>query len=175
MTTFISNKGTVRFLQIIGLNECKINDIFKQFFLKTNVSLTANLNIHFITSCRSREFTKTYKNTDHFSDVLTFPHTEKTFGKDAKFRYENESVQKELFLGDILICLPVLFRKHSYKRFSLVNHSFSRSRGRFTLFRIKRLFAHSYCHLIGFDHRNKRESHEMNCKEIELLKSIVNL
>jgi len=87
-----------------------------------------------------REFNRDYRGIDRTTDVLSFPQSE---GPDFTI------------LGDILISIETAER-HS-KSYGVTLHE-----------ELKKLIIHGILHLIGHDHKKKKETELMREKESEL-------
>ncbi len=99
--------------------------------------------ISFINDSDIRELNKTYRNINRATDVLSFPQD----GPDYSI------------LGDIVISVDTAKRHAERYGNSLDNE-------------IKKILVHGILHLLGFDHKKKKETTVMREKEKELLAKI---
>ena len=98
------------------------------------------LSITFIDDTQMRELNRTYRKIDRTTDVLSFPQSE---GPDFTI------------LGDIIISLDTAER-HS-KSYGVTLHE-----------ELKKLIVHGILHLLGHDHKKKKETEIMREREKEL-------
>lgn len=101
---------------------------------------SSELSITFIDDVQMRELNRTYRNIDRTTDVLSFPQSE---GPDFTL------------LGDIVISLDTA-RRHSVS-YGVTLHE-----------ELKKLIIHGVLHLLGHDHKKKKETRIMREKESEL-------
>lgn len=100
----------------------------------------SELSITFIDDAHMRELNRSYRQIDRTTDVLSFPQSE---GPDFTL------------LGDILISTDTAER-HS-KSYGVTLHE-----------ELKKLIIHGILHLLGHDHKKKKETEIMREKEKEL-------
>lgn len=100
----------------------------------------SELSISFIDDIQMRELNRSYRKIDRTTDVLSFPQSE---GPDFTL------------LGDILISIDTAER-HS-KSYGVTLHE-----------ELKKLIVHGILHLLGHDHKKKKETAIMREKEKEL-------
>lgn len=100
----------------------------------------SELSISFIDDIKMRELNLSYRSIDRTTDVLSFPQSE---GPDFTL------------LGDIIISLDTA-RRHS-ESYGVKLHE-----------ELKKLIIHGVLHLIGHDHKKKKETQIMRDKEKEL-------
>lgn len=100
----------------------------------------SELSITFIEDPQMRELNRTYREIDRTTDVLSFPQSE---GPDFTL------------LGDIIISIDTA-RRHS-RSYGVTLHE-----------EIKKLIIHGILHLIGHNHKKKKETEIMREKEKEL-------
>ena len=112
---------------------------------RVEVSLT------FVSEEEIRELNRDYRGIDKVTDVLSFPQFE-----------PDESVPEEgpIFLGDVVICSDVCKRQAEE-----YGHSENRE---FTY-----LFVHSILHLLGYDHMDEDERHQMRKREDDILEKVL--
>ena len=101
---------------------------------------TAQLSLSLVGKTRMRSLNRKYRGRDYPTDVLAFP-------------MESMGEQREVFLGDVVICLPVAIGQAS---------RFGNSADQ----EIFRLLIHGTLHLLGYDHeQSPREAMRMQRKE----------
>ena len=100
----------------------------------------SELSITFIDDQRMRELNRAYRNINRTTDVLSFPQDE---GPDFTL------------LGDIVISLDTA-RRHA-DSYGVTQHD-----------EIKKLIIHGILHLLGHDHKKKKETQIMREKEMQL-------
>jgi probable rRNA maturation factor len=100
----------------------------------------SELSINIIGDSQMRELNRKYRGIDRTTDVLSFPQSE---GPDFTL------------LGDILISIETAER-HS-KSYGVTLHE-----------ELKKLIIHGILHLLGHDHKKKKETEIMREKETEL-------
>ena len=109
-----------------------------------NSPKTSELSISFIKDERMRELNRAYRDIDRTTDVLSFP--------------QGEGPELTL-LGDVVISLDTAERNS--KRYGVKREE-----------EIKKLIVHGILHLLGYDHKKKKEREEMREKEKEVLLSL---
>jgi len=103
-------------------------------------SPTAQMSLSLVGKTRMRSLNRTYRGRDYPTDVLAFP-----------MRHIGD--QTDVFLGDVVICLPVAIGQAS--RFDNTPDQ-----------ELLRLLIHGTLHLLGYDHEHsKREATRMQRKE----------
>ena len=108
---------------------------------------TAQLSLSLVGKTRMRSLNRKYRERDYPTDVLAFP-----MGSMGE--------QTEVFLGDVVICLPVAIGQAS---------RFENSPDQ----EILRLLIHGTLHLLGYDHeQSPREATRMQRKERAMLKKL---
>jgi len=107
----------------------------------------SELSISFINDEKMRELNRIYRNIDRTTDVLSFPQGE---GPDMTL------------LGDIVISLETARR--NAVRYGIETDE-----------EIKKLIVHGILHILGYDHKRKKERDEMREKEREILLSLEGL
>lgn len=101
---------------------------------------TAHLSLSLVGRTRMRQLNSTYRNRDYATDVLAFP-------------AEPLKGQEEIFLGDVVICLPTAQAQAA---------TFGNTPDQELL----RLLIHGILHLLGYDHeRSPKEAKRMQRKE----------
>lgn len=108
---------------------------------------TAQLSLSLVGKTRMRSLNRKYRKRDYPTDVLAFPMV-------------RMGEQTEVFLGDVVICLPVAIGQAS--RFA--NNPDQE---------ILRLLIHGTLHLLGYDHeQSPREATRMQRKERAMLQKL---
>ncbi len=108
---------------------------------------TAQLSLSLVGKTRMRRLNRTYRGRDYPTDVLAFP-------------MKNMGVQTEVFLGDVVICMPVAIGQAA--RFGNTPDQ-----------EILRLLIHGILHLLGYDHEHsQQEAARMQRKERAVSKKI---
>ncbi len=75
------------------------------------------------------------------------------------FQFETPSGVKTNFLGDLVICVPLVKKE-------------ARTQGKTIIAHLAHLTIHGVLHLLGFDHKNKKEAVAMETLEIGYLKKL---
>ena len=108
---------------------------------------TAQLSLTLVGKTRMRSLNRKYRVRDYPTDVLAFP-------------MESMGEQAEVFLGDVVICLPIAVGQAS--RFENTPDQ-----------EILRLLIHGTLHLLGYDHElSPREAQRMQRKEHAIQKKL---
>lgn len=106
---------------------------------------TAQLSLSLVGTTRMRSLNRKYRNRDYPTDVLAFP-------------MKNMGEQTEVFLGDVVICMPVAIRQAA--RFDNTPDQ-----------EVLRLLIHGTLHLLGYDHEiSQQEATRMQRKERAIFK-----
>ncbi len=100
----------------------------------------SELSLTFIDDIKMRELNRSYRQIDRTTDVLSFPQSE---GPDFTL------------LGDIIISIDTA-QRHS-KSYGVTLHE-----------ELKKLIIHGILHLLGHDHKKKKETYLMREKEKDL-------
>lgn len=95
----------------------------------------------------SRTFNRDYRNKDNPTNILSFPYDMPSFPD------EDEEAE---YLGDLIICLPILEREASEQGKTVTQHW-------------AHLLVHGLLHLQGYDHTNDDEAEEMEALEADIL------
>jgi len=112
------------------------------------------INVIFTIPAKIKEINKQYRNIDKETDVLSFP----MYEKDEIFLKKDGSEMD--ILGDIIISIEQVKRQAIE-----YGHSFERE--------LAYMLVHGFYHLMGYDHVNDDDKHEMRKKEeavLEILK-----
>ena len=108
---------------------------------------TAQLSLSLVGKTRMRSLNRKYRGRDYPTDVLAFP-------------MESMGEQTEIFLGDVVICLPIAIGQAS---------RFGNSADQ----EILRLLIHGTLHLLGYDHeQSPREATRMQRKERAIVQKL---
>ena len=108
---------------------------------------TAQLSLSLVGKTRMRSLNRKYRGRDYPTDVLAFP-------------MESMGEQTEIFLGDVVICLPMAIGQAS---------RFGNSADQ----EILRLLIHGTLHLLGYDHEQSlREATRMQRKERAMVQKL---
>lgn len=116
-----------------------------------NIDFPCEVSIKLVSQEEIKQLNKTFRGIDEPTDVLSFPSGE-YFPGDVPELKKNE----RLFLGDMAICVDIAY-KQAYK-------------GHTPRMELELLTAHSVLHLLGLDHRNKKEEKDMFSKQEAVLK-----
>lgn len=133
--------------ELDGKYKSRLRKIAKTVLKNTDAPGKSELCISFIDDGHMRELNRSYRNIDRTTDVLSFPQGE---GPD------------DTLLGDIVISLDTA-RRHSVSYGNTVHEE------------IKKLIVHGALHLLGHDHKKKKEKDVMREKERELLAAVEDL
>ena len=108
---------------------------------------TAQLSLSLVGKTRMRSLNRKYRGRDYPTDVLAFP-------------MESMGEKTEIFLGDVVICLPVAIGQAS---------RFGNSADQ----EILRLLIHGTLHLLGYDHeQSPRDATRMQRKERAIVQKL---
>jgi rRNA maturation RNase YbeY len=108
---------------------------------------SAQLSLSLVGKTRMRSLNRKYRGRDYPTDVLAFP-------------MESIGEQTEIFLGDVVICLPMAIGQAS---------RFGNSADQ----EILRLLIHGTLHLLGYDHEQSlREATRMQRKERAMVQKL---
>lgn len=117
-----------------------LKKIARRVLKELSVPKDSELSLMFIDDIQMRELNRTYRNIDRTTDVLSFPQNE---GPDFTL------------LGDIIISIDTA-RRHSESYGVTLDEE------------LKKLIIHGILHLLGHDHKKKKETQIMREKEREL-------
>ena len=115
-----------------------------EFTLKKTRQNNKTLLIRIVNKKEIHALNKTYRHKDKPTNVLAFP-------------YETES--KTNFLGDIIICAPIIKAEAIAQNKSLSAHW-------------AHMILHGSLHLLGYDHLKKADARRMEALEIQILKKL---
>lgn len=117
-----------------------LKKIARTVLKELGVPKDSELSISFIDDIKMRELNRSYRQIDRTTDVLSFPQSE---GPDFTV------------LGDIIISTDTA-KRHS-KSYGVTLHE-----------ELKKLLIHGILHLLGHDHKKKKETEIMRAKESDL-------
>ncbi len=122
---------------------------------------SAQVSVSLVDEDAIRRYNRENRNIDSVTDVLSFPLLnckEGTVG-DADISDGEYDEEGYLMLGDVVICVGV-----AKKQAAEYGHSDERE--------IVYLFTHSIMHLLGFDHMEESEKHNMRIAEEKIMNRI---
>lgn len=102
------------------------------------------LTVRIVDSQESQELNHTYRGKDKPTNVLSFP-------------FEAPPGLSLNLLGDLVVCADVVAREAQEQHKKLHHHW-------------AHMIVHGALHLLGFDHINDDEAHEMEALEVDILK-----
>ena len=123
-----------------------LNDAFRQFIIISHLSLQSHASLAFVDEKTIKKLNAYYRKKNKPTDVLSFSE----FDKDRRLRMDPN------YLGEIVICYDVA-RKQSVKTHQSVMKE------------IQVLFIHGLAHIIGYDHKTKKQERVMQRFEKKLL------
>ncbi|MDA3877626.1 MAG: rRNA maturation RNase YbeY [Halothiobacillus sp.] len=105
------------------------------------------LTIRFVDDDEGKSLNNQYRHKNYATNVLSFPYD----ADDLP-----EAMSNERYLGDLVVCAPVLVREALEQGKSLTAHS-------------AHLVIHGVLHLLGFDHETDEEAQRMEALEIRAM------
>jgi probable rRNA maturation factor len=108
----------------------------------------AKVNVQFVSPQISQALNREWRSKDKATNVLSFP-----------FELPEGWEDKQQFLGDLVICLPVLEAEASEQGKTLSAH-------------LAHLLVHGLLHLQGYDHETEAEAQEMESFEALILSQV---
>ncbi len=102
--------------------------------------------LRIVDESEAKELNKQYRKIDKATNILSFP-------------AELPTQLNINFLGDIVICAPIVSREAQEQRKQLNDHW-------------AHLLVHGILHLQGFDHENDSDTKEMEAMEIKILQDL---
>ena len=96
-----------------------------------------------------KKLNKLFRNKNRPTDILSFPFS------------ENIKISKDTYIGDIIISYDYINKS------KLQNLKFFEEK-------LIKIFIHGFLHLLGFDHKDKKDEKVMECTEIKFL-SLINI
>ena len=101
------------------------------------------VNILIVGSAAGRRFNRQFRGRDYATNVLSFPH-------------ERHPAERDVLLGDMVICAPLVAREAREQGKALRDH-------------YAHLTLHGVLHLLGYDHEDDAEATRMEALETRLL------
>ena len=108
----------------------------------------AELSILLTSDDKMRQLNATYRGKDRPTNVLSFPGELATHSQDRSF-----------LLGDVVLSYQTVAAEAEQQHITLESH-------------ISHLIVHGVLHLLGHNHENDKDAHDMECMEIDILKGI---
>lgn len=105
-----------------------------------------------------RNINKRYAGKNKITDVLSFPLVEMTKSSKKELQFI-ESPKNDNLLGEILLC-PSRIKKQAKRK----KKNFKEE--------LAFVFLHGFLHLLGYNHKNTKDTKEMRKKEKELMLAI---
>jgi probable rRNA maturation factor len=119
---------------------------------------TAELTIRIVGAAESRKLNRNWRGKDKPTNVLSFPGLDGGVHRRGILKPTAYSLQPTAsVLGDLAICAPVVARE-------------AREQGKSPHSHWAHMVVHGVLHLLGYDHENDRDAHEMESTEIRILK-----
>ena len=112
---------------------------------KANQADEAELTVRIVDEAEIKTLNETYRHKTGVTNVLSFP-----------FEAPAEVSLSEKFLGDIVICAPVIQQEARQQDKPLLHHW-------------AHMTVHGTLHLLGYDHITARQAEEMETLEIDIL------
>lgn len=125
----------------------RVERYFRVFFSLSGVDESCDICVSLVSSARIRKINQAYRGMDRYTDVLSFKTT-------TEEREEIQALRNEP-LGDIFVA-PEIIRQRSLSNGARFNRS------------LLRLCAHSFAHLLGYDHKTQAQYLEMQNVERSL-------
>ena len=135
--------------------EKRIKLILKNLQLPTKTELC----ITFVDDSTMRELNKTYRGMDRTTDVLSFPQDVTNIAPDVNVPIARNNQTTNPILGDIVISIDSAKRHARVYQATLAKE-------------IDKLIVHGILHLLGYDHKKKKDTILMRLKEKQLLSLI---
>jgi probable rRNA maturation factor len=107
--------------------------------------------IRVIGAAESRRLNRDWRGKDYSTNVLSFPYAD-----EQQFAPSREIKGREVMLGDLAICAPVVAREASIQGKSLNAHW-------------AHMVVHGVLHLLGYDHERVSDSKMMEALEVQVL------
>ena len=111
--------------------------------LKLFKNKSKNCTIFLTNNKKMKELNKKFRNKNKPTDVLSFP-----FNKKIKYK-------KNIYLGDIAISYEIINKRSKKSNFSV---------------EFDKMLIHGYLHLLGYDHKKKKDFNKMKKLEELILK-----
>jgi probable rRNA maturation factor len=119
----------------------------------TKKEIDVSLTVRIVDEEEGQALNTDFRGKDYPTNVLSFPYEKPPFAIDYG---EDEAPDDENYLGDLVICQPVVQKEAQAQEKTLDQHW-------------AHLFVHGVLHLQGFDHISDAEAVEMETLEIAIL------
>ncbi|MCA9349430.1 rRNA maturation RNase YbeY [Candidatus Saccharibacteria bacterium] len=116
-----------------------------KLFESADPSITIRVGLRVVDSSTSKDYNQRYSGNDYPTDVLSFAYQEDLDWVD---RFAKEELE-EIYLGDIMICLPILESQASQYGLGLNAE-------------LHLLMVHGLLHLMGYDHQDRDSEQKMS-------------
>lgn len=139
-----------------------IKKIFKTTLTVLNQPKYLSVGLNFVSAAEIKELNRNTRGIDKETDVLSYPNLSLKAGDIAtkeKFTAEYDRHGKNLFLGEIVICISI-----AEKQAREYGHSFERELGF--------LFVHGLLHLLGYDHIDPQDEKIMRSMQTFILNEV---
>ncbi|MHB9021487.1 MAG: rRNA maturation RNase YbeY [Halothiobacillus sp.] len=113
------------------------------------------LTVRFVDSEEGQALNSHYRHKNYATNVLSFPYEQPDIPEGFELPMD-ASQTDEKYLGDLVICMPVLRDEAKAQHKSAVAHT-------------AHLVIHGVLHLLGYDHETPLEAEEMESLEIHAL------
>lgn len=130
----------------------RIKLILKNLQIPTKTELC----ITFVNDSAIRKLNKNYRQIDRTTDVLSFPQDVTKIAPDVNVPIARNNQSTNLILGDIVISVDSAKRHARVYQATLATE-------------IDKLIVHGILHLLGYDHKKKKDIILMRAKEKQLL------
>jgi len=120
---------------------------------KMNITFPCEVSVRLVSPEEIQQLNRDFRQVDRPTDVLSFPSEEYSDGDEVPKLRSRE----RLFLGDIAICVPI-----AYNQAIEAKHTPTAE--------IMLLTAHSFLHLIGYDHATKKDEKRMFALQDEIVR-----
>lgn len=132
----------------------KIDSLIRYAFKLENINLpNVYIGIGVVTEQEIKQINNEFRKIDVSTDVLSFP----IFSKEELEELKQKEYNKELSIGDIVLCMDVIER-HAIE----YGTGFERE--------MLYMIVHGVCHLLGYDHEEESEKKIMREMEEKILK-----
>ena len=128
----------------------------KRILISLNLPKDTEICITFVNDVTMRNLNETYRGIRKTTDVLSFSQEGESFTSSSS---AIATQNKTLLLGDIIISIETAKRNANRYKNSLKKE-------------IQKLTIHGILHLLGYDHKKKKDAEKMREKENKLLKII---
>ncbi len=126
-----------------------IKKLFDTTLLLTgNNQVNVSAGVSFVGGEEIKTLNKEHRNVDRVTDVLSFPMLDIKEGSKLSAFGDERTPNGELYLGDIVVCVPRA--KEQAKQYG---HSLKRE--------LAFLIVHGFLHILGYDHMEKEEEARM--------------